>query len=82
VFYASNVEFYLFGDGSFFPLRRQPAAGAARARSVVIRSIFGRYSMAARPGDNSASQLQPIDDLLNAHAAGRIRGYSDLIALR
>jgi hypothetical protein len=80
VFYASNVEFYLFGDGSFSRfvanLRQVPHAPG----SVVIRSIFGRYSMAARPGDNSATQLQPIDDLLNAHAAGRIRGYPDLIS--
>jgi hypothetical protein len=82
VFYASNVEFYLFRDGSFprfvGNLRQVPHAPG----SVIIRSIFGRFGMTSRPGDNSASQLQGIDDLLNAQAAGRIRGYSDVIAVR
>ena len=82
VFYASNVEFYLFRDGSFprfvANLRQVPHAPG----SVIIRSIFGRYGMTSRPRDNSASQLQAIDDLLNAQAAGRIRGYSDVISMR
>jgi len=82
VFYASNVEFYLFRDGSFprfvGNLRQVPHAPG----SVIIRSIFGRFGMASRPGDNSASQLQGIDDLLSAQHAGRIRGYSDLISPR
>jgi len=82
VFYASNVEFYLFRDGSFprfvGNLRQVPHAPG----SVIIRSIFGRFGMTSRPGDNSASQLQGIDDLLSAQAAGRIRGYSDVISMR
>jgi hypothetical protein len=82
-FYASNVEFYLFREGSFprfvENLRQVPHAPGA----VIIRSIFGRYGFVpARPGDVSVSQLQPIDDLLGAHAAGRIRSYADLIAPR
>jgi len=82
-FYASNVEFYLFREGSFprfvANLRQLPHT----PESVVIRSIFGRYGVGiARPADDSASQLQKIDDLLAADAAGRIRGYSELIGLR
>jgi hypothetical protein len=80
-FYASNVEFYLFRQGTFARfaanLRQLPHAPGA----VIIRSIFGRYGVGStRPADNSASQLQPVEDVLNAYAAGRIRGYADLIA--
>jgi hypothetical protein len=64
-----NVEFYLFRDGSFprfvGNLRQVPHAPGG----VIIRSIFGRFGMTSRQGDNSASQLQGIDDLLNAQAA-------------
>ena len=79
-FYASNVEFYLFRDGSFgrfaANLKQIPHTGNA----VVIRSFFNRGGLVpARPGDNSASQLQAIDDLLSGVAAGRVRTYSDLV---
>ena len=77
-FYVSNVEFYLFGDGTFprfvGNLERIPHG----ANSVIIRSVFGRFASPARPGDASASHLQPVDDLLRDHAAGRIRTYADI----
>jgi hypothetical protein len=78
-FYVSNVEFYLFRDGTFARfianLRQLPHGEQA----VLIRSFFGRGGVApARPGDNSASQVQQVDDLLAAVAAGRVRGYYDL----
>ncbi len=78
-FYVSNVEFYLFREGTFdrfvANLRRVPHAG----NSVVIRAFFGRSGVApSRPGDDSVSQLQSIDDLLQGVAAGRIRSYYDL----
>jgi hypothetical protein len=78
-FYASNVEFYLFQDDSFIKwvtnLKQIPHADNA----VVIRSFFNRAgALPKRPGDNSASQLQNVDDLLHAVAAGRVRFYSDL----
>ncbi len=80
-YYVSNVEFYLFREGAFARfianLRRLPRSG----NSVVIRSIFsGRYAVGgARPGDDSVSQLQTIDELLSGYANGRIRMYADLI---
>ncbi len=79
-FYVSNVEFYLFRAGRFARfvtnLRGLPHADNA----ILIRSIFGRYAFGAgRPRDDSVSQLQRIDDLLAAEAAGRIRGYADLV---
>ena len=80
-FYVSNVEFYLFGDGTYARfianLKQVPHAGSA----VIIRSFFGRSGVApARAGDDSASQLQSIDDLLQSVAAGRVRSYYDLAA--
>ena len=80
-FYASNVEFYLFRDGSFgrfvSNLKQIPHADNA----VIIRSFFGRVGLLpARPGDNSVSQLQNIDELLKNSAAGRVRSYADLAA--
>jgi len=77
-FYVSNVEFYLFSDGSFprfvANLRRLPHS----ANSVLIRSIFGRYVAPARPGDASTSRLAGVGELLREHAAGRIRFYGDI----
>jgi hypothetical protein len=79
-FYASNVEFYLFQDDSFARfvsnLKQIPRADTA----VVIRSFFGRAGlMPTRPGDNSVSQLQSVDDLLKGVATGSVRTYSDLV---
>lgn len=80
-FYVSNVEFYLFREGTYARfvanLQRLPHAGG----SVLIRSIFaGRYAVAGgRPADDSVSSLQPIDDVLSGYASGRIRMYADLI---
>ena len=77
-FYASNVEFYLFGNGVFprfvANLDRLPHGPDA----VIIRSIFGRYASPSRPGDASASRLQSIEEVRREHAAGRIRTYADI----
>jgi hypothetical protein len=78
-FYVSNVEFYLFGEGTFprfvANLGQVPHAGEA----VLIRSFFSRGGVPrSRASDNSASQLQRVDDLLREFAAGRVRSYSDL----
>lgn len=77
-FYVSNVEFYLFSDGSFPRFVANLGRLPHSANSVLIRSIFGRYAVAARPGDASASRLAAVDELLREHAAGRIRFYGDI----
>lgn len=81
-FYASNVEFYLFADGTFprfiENLRQLPRTG----RSVVIRSVFGRYAGAGWGGAVSTSQLHTVDDLLSGVADGRYRSYGQLVAGR
>ena len=78
-FYVSNVEFYLFGDGSFARyvanLGRLPHA----ANGVVIRSVFGGFSGGLRSGDASVSQVQSIDELLGGVASGKIQYYADLV---
>ena len=80
-FYASNVEFYLFGDGKFPSfvdnLKRLPHSD----RSVIIRSVFGGLGQSA-PGYYSSSLVQPVDELLQGYAAGRFRGYPELTVSR
>jgi hypothetical protein len=79
-FYTSNVEFYLFRSSSFARFVRNLSAIPRSDRAVIIRSIFNRYAFdGMRPNDDSASQLHRVDDLLAASAAGRIRGYADLV---
>jgi hypothetical protein len=81
-FYASNVEFYLFGEGTFprfvENLRHLPRTG----RSVVIRSVFGRYAGGGWGGSVSTSQLHAVEDLLSGVADGRYRSYGQLVADR
>jgi hypothetical protein len=80
-FYTSNVEFYLYGQGTFprfvASLGHLPRAN----KSVVIRSIFGRPWM-GRPGDGSTSQLQLVNDLVTGFAEGRFKSYGQLVAER
>jgi hypothetical protein len=77
-FYVSNVEFYLFSAGTFprfiANLERLPRT----ANSVVIRSMFGRFSTPARAADASSQHLQSVAELLRDHAAGRVRSYADI----
>lgn len=77
-FYTSNVEFYLFGDGSF-PRFVGNLSHLPRTRgSLIIRSIFSGaggalpYSVS---GYASASIVQPVDAVLT----GRFTSYRDLI---
>jgi hypothetical protein len=74
-FYASNVEFYLFGEGSFRDfvtnLRRVPHTN----HSLIIRSVFGRW----RSGDGSSSHTQSVAAMLDAVQNGRIRSYRELV---
>ena len=75
-FYASNVEFYLFGDGRFDRFVGNLGGMPRAEHGVVIRSVFGRY---ARYGGGSSSHLQPVNELVTGFAKGRFRDYGDLI---
>jgi hypothetical protein len=76
VFYASNVEFYLFGEGTFrefiINLRRLPHNN----QSLIVRSVFGRYAAAA---GGSSSHTQSVATLIDAVTNGRVRSYGDLV---
>jgi len=79
-FYSSNVEFYLFRDGSFPRFVHNLGKIPHTREAVVIRSIFRAYSwLGARPGDGSVSTIQRIDELVAGFNTGRIRGYDELI---
>lgn len=78
VFYTSNVEYYLMGDGIFGKfadsLKKMPVDG----RSVIIRSIFGGgFGLRqALPGYYSAQQLQPVESITK----GNIDSYYQLVS--
>jgi len=77
--YASNVEFYLFGDARFARFMNS-LGGIPRAdHSVIIRSIFGRY---AWPGGGSTSRVQAVSELLNGFSQGRYQYYDELVGGR
>jgi hypothetical protein len=79
VFYVSNVEFYLFGQGAY-PRFVTNLRGIPRSKgAVLIRSVFGRYSSFGRPGDASQSQVHALDELLGGYDDGRYRSYGELV---
>ena len=77
-FYVSNVEFYLFGAGTFPRFAANLERLPRTANTVLIRSVFGRFTAPARPGDASSQHVQSVAELLREHAAGRIRSYRDI----
>ena len=78
-FYTSNVEFYLFRDGSFPGFVTNLGRLPHDANSVIVRSVFAAGGATRVPGYNSASLTQNIDTLLTGYASGRFRQYSELI---
>jgi len=80
VFYVSNVEDYLFRDGTFARYVENLQGLPHDSRSVLIRSIFGRFAgSAAAPGYYSASTVVDLNALLANYSAGKYRTYSDLL---
>ena len=57
-------------------LRSVPRAKTA----VVIRSVFGRFLFAARPGDASTSQLHDVGELIGGFEGGKYQSYGALVA--
>ena len=77
-FYTSNVEFYLFGAGSFADFVANLRGLPRMPGALVVRSVFASGGARPLPGYNSVSLTQPIDSLVDGHASGRIRSYRDL----
>jgi hypothetical protein len=78
-FYASNVEFYLFRQGTFDRFAANVARLPLADSGVIIRSAFSGAAPAER-GYNSASVTQPLRAFVDGVASGRIRGYGSLLA--
>lgn len=80
-FYTSNVEQYLFQNGSFGRFVENLGRLPHQPASVIVRSIFpsGGTGAAFRPGYNSAQFTQPIQELLDGYAKGLFRQYRDLV---
>ncbi|MGE5837389.1 MAG: hypothetical protein ACM4AI_23145 [Acidobacteriota bacterium] len=75
-FYASNVEFYLFRNGTFPRFVANLGLLPRSSGAMVIRSVFsGGRPM---PGYASASVTQPLAELLDGYAQGRFRQYWEL----
>ena len=77
--YTSNVEYYLFGAGRFDAFAANLARLPRVPGAVLIRAIFATAGGRPRPGYGSESRAVPIAPLLTDHAAGRVRGYGDLL---
>jgi hypothetical protein len=71
-FYISNVENYLFRDGSFTRYAENIGRLPRSSRSLVIRSIFSG-------GGQSVSRVQPLDQMMTDISRGAYRSYSDLL---
>ncbi len=79
-FYNSNIENYLFRDGSFQRYIDNVKKLPHTDKSVIIRSLFGGYQLPESvPGYYSTSTIQKIDDLLANCGSTRCRGYFDLL---
>ncbi len=79
-FYASNVEFYLFGDGTYSRFVENLARFPRASHSVLIRSVFGRFtSIDTVPGYFSTSLVEPIDHLVAGYSSSGYRSYYSLI---
>ncbi len=79
-FYLSNIENYLFRDGSFQRYIENVKKLPHTDKSVIIRSLFGGYQLPdSVPGYYSTSTTQKIDDLLANCGSTRCRGYYDLL---
>jgi hypothetical protein len=79
-FYISNIENYLFRDGSFPRYMENVKKLPHTDKSVVIRSLFGGYQLPESvPGYYSTSAIQPINELIANCGTTRCRGYFDLL---
>ncbi|HEY7569639.1 MAG TPA: hypothetical protein VH762_18795 [Gemmatimonadaceae bacterium] len=85
--YVSNVEQYLWRDGTFAQFAENTAGLPRNARSVLIRSYFGRNFGTPHPlaRDNGASLstqlMQSLNDFAARQAAGGWGSYWDLVTL-
>jgi hypothetical protein len=80
-YYTSNVEYYLAQNGTLDAFIANVARFPRARNAVIIRSLFRTPHPQSVEGYASTQLLQPIDILLAQYAAGRIRGYYDLVTI-
>jgi hypothetical protein len=78
-FYASNVEQYLFQDGSWGLFAENLAALPVDETSTFIRSCFNSC-VNSNINSRVVMLLDSVPALVRDHRAGLIRGYYDLLA--
>jgi catechol 2,3-dioxygenase-like lactoylglutathione lyase family enzyme len=71
VFYASNVEFYLFRYGTFPRFVANLGHLPRAPNAIMIRSVFS--------GGGSTSVTQPLGELIEGFSQGRFRLYGELV---
>jgi hypothetical protein len=82
VLYASNVEFYLWGDGTFGRFAESVAALPIDERGVLVRSHFpnvGPRHPHAVPGSYSTQTLQTLESFRRSLAQGGWASYWELV---
>lgn len=81
-FYVSNVEMYLFRDGSFPAFAANVRALPARPGAVLVRAVFDRGRVAPGGGADhfSTQQLQTFERFLALSAAPDSVSYWALVA--
>jgi hypothetical protein len=80
--YVSNVEFYLWRDGSFPAFAETVTRLPRNSKSVIIRSFFGygeRHPL-TRPNHFSTQILQTLDDFVDRQKSGW-SSYWELVTL-
>jgi hypothetical protein len=80
-FYTSNVEFYLFGQGTWTPYVQNVRALPMLANAVFIRAYFsgGPTHPKNVAGHRSTSLVQSVGNFLADERAGRNRQYWDIV---
>jgi hypothetical protein len=76
LFYASNVEFYLFRDGSFPRFVDNLSRMPHDDKALIIRSVFGG---GGGFGGGSVSQTQGVPELLDGYSRGKYHQYWELV---
>ncbi len=80
-FYTSNVEQYLFQNGTFTRFASAAAGLPVALNGVIIRSYFrGRHPQNV-PGHRSTQILERLADFDRSFAAGEYRTYYDLVTI-
>jgi len=87
-FYTSNVEQYLFGDGSWSAFYGNVATLPVNRKSVIVRGLIRSASgdlsssPALPPTSHYETGLFPIEALVKEFSAGNIKFYEDILGAK